>query len=76
MTSAPWVTRYSPALDIYWAYFLQGVRPLPDDVNPMPRGLRMVYEAGKPLMAGALDPILVTHRDAIFKDHIGLPLTF
>jgi hypothetical protein len=36
----------------------------------------MVYEVGESLLAGALDPILMTHRDAIFKDHIGLPLTF
>ncbi len=64
------------AADIYWACFSQIVRPLPDEVNPMPRFLRQVYAAQDPAIEVALDPILLDHRDYIYHTHLGLPLEF
>jgi len=34
------------AVDIYWAYFSQALRTLPEDRCPMPAGMRKIYEIG------------------------------
>ena len=62
------------AVDIYWAYFSQAVRTLPDERCPMPDGMRKAYEiiGG---MLGDQDPILVEQRDWVFDEH-GLTLDF
>ena len=62
------------ALDIYWAYFSQGVRTLPQELCAMPDGMRKGYEiAGG--MLGETDPGLIEHRDFVFSEH-RLPLDF
>ena len=62
------------AVDIYWAYFSQAVKTLPEASCPMPEGMRKAYEiAGG--MLGDQDPILVEHRDRVFAEH-GLTLDF
>ena len=62
------------AVDIYWAYFSQGVKTLPEASCPMPAGMRKAYEiAGG--MLGDPDPVLVEHRDRVFAEH-GLTLDF
>ena len=64
------------ALDLYWACFSMMVRPLPQDINPMPDWLRPLYSGCDETVNAALDPILIAHRDRIYQRHIGLPLEY
>jgi glutathione S-transferase len=64
------------ALDIHWAVFAALVAPLPADLCPMPEFLRSQYAATGSVVAGALDPALLEHRDAIYREHLLLPLDF
>jgi glutathione S-transferase len=64
------------ALDIAWAAFAAMVAPLPHEQCPMARGLRRMYTADDPETLAALDPVLLEHRDAIYRDHLALPLDF
>jgi glutathione S-transferase len=64
------------ALDLYWACFAAMVAPLPQDLCPMPRGMRAVYESRGPLIDAALDPALLEHRDFIYREHLVLPMDF
>jgi glutathione S-transferase len=63
-------------LDIVWAAFAAMVAPLPEEVCPMSRGLRRMYTAGDPGTLAALDAALLEHRDAVYRDHLRLPLDF
>jgi len=63
-------------LDIVWAAFAAMVAPLPEDVCPMARGLRRMYTASDPETLEALVPELLEHRDAIYREHLALPLDF
>jgi len=63
------------AADVYWAFFSQLLRALPEDVNPMPNGLRKAWGQ----VARALDDYdtkLIDQRDFIFAEHLELPLSF
>ena len=62
------------ALDLIWASFSNTVRPLPEDVNPMDRGMRKVYQG----MGDYSKPpeILFQQRDFIYQEHLTLPLDF
>ena len=62
------------AVDIYWAYFSQAVKTLPEANCPMPAGMRKAYEIVGGML-GEQDPILVEHRDRLFAEH-GLTLDF
>lgn len=64
------------AVDIYWACFAVLLDPLPADVNPMPEMMRALYTNTDPVVAAALDPILLAHRDRIYERYLGLPLDF
>jgi glutathione S-transferase len=64
------------AADLYWATFSLFVSPLPPDECAMPDFMRANYTYLTPDLEAALDPILLQHRDRIFKQHIGLPLDF
>ena len=63
------------AADLYWAYFSNLLAPLPDEVNPMQAASRVAYEIPGQLLSG-YDPILLAHRDFIFKTHLQQPLDF
>lgn len=63
-------------VDLTWATFSNLVEPLPDELNPMPGGMRRSYHCDDPVVRAALDPVLLAHRDRIFAEHIGLPLDF
>ena len=63
------------ALDIYWATFAALIDPLPQDLCPMPDGVRSWYSATGPVVAAA-DPALLAHRDFIYRSHLRLPLDF
>ncbi len=63
-------------VDIAWAAFAAMFDPLPEDLCPMPRGLRRMYTEKDPQVLAALDPILIEHRDTIYRDFLALPLDF
>jgi glutathione S-transferase len=62
--------------DLHWASFSGMIAPLPIADAPMPEVLRERYADIGPEIAAALDPILIEHRDTIYRRHIGLPLEF
>jgi glutathione S-transferase len=63
------------AADIYWACFSNFVDPLPDDICPMPAEFRAIRQVRDPQVAAALDPVLIEHRDEIFRRYLG-PIWF
>ena len=64
-------------IDYHWACFSQMVSPLPlADQPAMPEWLVGKYSDTGPDIARALDPILIEHRDFIYRNHIGLPLEY
>lgn len=64
------------AADIYWAAFSLMLSPLPDALCPMPDYMRRAYASSTPEIGAALTPRLLEHRDAVFREHIGLPVDF
>jgi glutathione S-transferase len=62
------------AVDIYWAAMAALVAPLPAEVCAMPEMLRGLYAAPGPVVAAALDPALLEHRDRIYREHMEFPL--
>jgi glutathione S-transferase len=64
------------AADIYWACIAMMFAPLPEDVNPIDPGSRAAYGYLTPELDAALDPILLAHRDMMYRDHLKLPLDF
>jgi glutathione S-transferase len=62
------------ACDLYWAAFSLFVAPLPPQECVMPDFMRENYSYLTPELAAALDPILLEHRDMIYRRHIGLPV--
>jgi glutathione S-transferase len=63
------------AVDIYSATFMALGRPLPPDLCPMPDAMRAAFETSNPAIEKALDPILLEHRDFIYRDYLELPLS-
>lgn len=64
------------ALDIYWSTFAALLKPLPHELCPMPEGLRGQYGNMGPVVEAALDPALLLHRDAIYREFLVLPMDF
>jgi len=64
------------AVDIAWAAFAAMFDPLPEDVCPMSKGLRRMYTEKDPEVLAVLDPLLLEHRDALYRDFLGLPIDF
>jgi glutathione S-transferase len=64
------------ACDLYWACFAGFVSPLPAEHCPMPDFMRANYTHVTADIAAALDPVLLLHRDLIYRRHIGLPMDF
>jgi glutathione S-transferase len=64
------------ACDVYWACLAGFVSPLPPADCPMPDFMRDNYTHVTPEIAAALDPVLLRHRDLIYRRHIGLPMDF
>jgi glutathione S-transferase len=64
------------ACDLHWAAFSLFVSPLAPSDCPMPEFMRENYTHLTPVLAAALDPILLRHRDLVFRLHITLPLDF
>lgn len=66
------------ALDIHWAAFCGFLNPLPPALCPMASALRHpeIYGNEDPLIARALSPALLAHRDFIYAEHLQLPVVF
>lgn len=64
------------AADVYWACFAILIEPLPHETCPMSPEMRAIYGNITPEIAAAADPALITHRDMIWQQHIGLPMAF
>ena len=62
------------ALDLWWATFAAMLEPLPHELCPMRRDTRAAYAVRDPLVRAAIDPALLAHRDAIYRDHLELPI--
>lgn len=62
-------------VDVYSATFLALFAPLPPAQCPMPDAMRAAFEDVDPETAKALDPILLEHRDRVYRDLLELPLT-
>lgn len=66
------------AVDLYFVAFLNMVALQPADECPMDPQWRDAYRIGMddPALAAAVDPVLVAHRDRIFRDHFRNPMEF
>jgi len=64
------------ACDLHWATFAGFVSPLPPADCPMPEFMRENYTHLTRELVSALDPVLLRHRDFIYRQHIGLPMDF
>jgi glutathione S-transferase len=62
------------AVDIYSATFMALFAPLPPEDCPMPDAFRAAFETLDPNTRTALDPILLEHRDHVYRAHLELPL--
>jgi glutathione S-transferase len=72
--SAYLIGKQLSACDLHWAAFSLFVSPLPPQECVMPDFMRENYSHLTPELAAALDPILLEHRDMVYKRHIGLPV--
>jgi hypothetical protein len=64
------------APDLHWAALSLFVSPLPPEKCAMPDFMRSNYTHLTDELAAALDPVLLSHRDFIYDNHIALPLDF
>ena len=64
------------AADLYLANFIGMLDPLPEAMNPMPAPMRESYSYRTPILADALSPRLLAHRDLVYRRHIKTPLEF
>ena len=62
------------ALDIYSAAFVGLLAPLPPELLPLPEALRRAFASLHPDLEKALDPLLIEHRDRIYREHLELPV--
>lgn len=63
------------AVDLYSATAMAMFKPLPAELCPMMEFIRPTLEAMDEATAKALDPILLEHRDFIYREHLELPLS-
>lgn len=63
------------AVDIYSATAMAMFKPLPPEQCPMIEMIRPVLEAMDEATARALDPILLEHRDFVYREYLELPLS-
>jgi glutathione S-transferase len=63
------------AVDVYGATAMAMFKPLPPDQCPMLEMIRPTLEAMDEATAKALDPILLEHRDFVYREFLELPLT-
>lgn len=64
------------AADIYWVAVANIIAPLPAAQCPMREASRAAFTASDPAIVAAPDPVLVEHRDRMFKAHFRDPMEF
>jgi glutathione S-transferase len=65
------------ALDIYWAAFCNTFSPPPLEWCPnLPPAQRLGFSKLAPAIAAALSPLLIEHRDHIYRAYLKLPIDF
>ncbi len=64
------------ALDIYWAAFATLVQPLLQELCPMASSFRELYTQKNPDILAAASPLLMEHRDFIYREYLELPIVF
>ena len=62
------------ALDILWATFAALIKPLPEELCPLPAGLRAGFTNDDPAIDATVSPLLMEHRDFIYRHYLELPL--
>ncbi|MGE0679930.1 MAG: hypothetical protein AB7P69_03330 [Candidatus Binatia bacterium] len=62
------------ALDIYWSTFAVLIQPLPPELCPIPEPLRASFTNTNPVIAAAVTPALMAHRDFIYREYLELPM--
>ena len=62
------------ALDIYWATFATLIQPLPPDLCPIPEPVRASFTNTNPVVAAAVTPELLAHRDFVYHEYLELPM--
>jgi glutathione S-transferase len=63
-------------VDIYWTSVMNMILPLPAAQCPIRESSRPAFTANDPQIVAALDPILIDHRDRIFRAHFRDPMEF
>jgi glutathione S-transferase len=63
------------AVDIYGATFMALFAPLPHEHCVMDASSRAAFETLDAATAAALDPMLLEHRDMIYRERLALPLS-
>jgi glutathione S-transferase len=64
------------ALDIYWATFAALIQPLPPELCPMATAFRELYTNKDLVVRAAVTPLLMEHRDFIYREYLELPIVF
>ncbi|MBV1930667.1 MAG: hypothetical protein KUG71_03040 [Porticoccaceae bacterium] len=64
------------AVDIYWATVALMIAPLPEKVCPIDADTRASFEGLGRIVEAEQYPILIEHRDMIYRRHLKLPLDF
>jgi hypothetical protein len=62
------------ALDIMWAAFAVLIKPLPEELGPLPPAMRATFTNDDPAIDAAASPLLMEHRDFIYRQYLELPL--
>ncbi|HSY79645.1 MAG TPA: hypothetical protein VK884_08545 [Verrucomicrobiae bacterium] len=62
------------AMDVYWAAFSNAMKPLAPELCPMHARTRHAFTITEPAIVAATDPILIEHRDFIFRNYLELPV--
>lgn len=63
------------AVDVYSATFMAMFAPLPPEHCAMDAGTRTAFETRDAQTEGALEPVLLEHRDMMYAEHLALPLS-
>ncbi len=61
-------------MDVYWATFSNAMNPLAPELCPMPEMIRAMFTTTDPTIVAATKPILIEHRDFIYKNYLELPV--
>lgn len=70
------IGRRLSALDIYWTTFATMLAPLPPSQCPMATAFRGSYSNPDEEVQEALSPLLLQHRDFIYRSYLELPIVF